>query len=97
MREGGWQLKVEDRKRGKLKDRVGKVVKKSGDKSILVEVTRRVKHPVYGKILKKRKRFMVHDEENMAQIGDLIKFVDSRPFSKRKRWRIVTIGKKRET
>lgn len=86
-------MKMEGEKRSKRKEKEGKVVKISGDKSILVEVIRRVRHPVYGKIVKKRKKFMVHDDDNTAQIGDSVIFVESRPLSRRKRWRIMKIGK----
>ena len=84
---------MEGKKRSKRKEKEGKVVKISGNKSVLVEVTRRVRHPVYGKIVKKRKKFMVHDDDNIAQIGDLVTFVESRPLSRRKRWRILKIEK----
>jgi small subunit ribosomal protein S17 len=87
-------LTDEKRKSVKSKPKTGIVVKVSGDKSILVEVVRRVRHPMYGKIVKRKKKFMVHDEKNSAQIGDIVSFVDSRPFSKRKRWKIVSVGKK---
>lgn len=86
-------MKMEGEKRSKRKEKEGKVVKISGDKSVLVEVTRRVRHPVYGKIVKKRKKFMVHDDDNTAQIGDSVTFVESRPLSRRKRWRIMKVGK----
>ncbi len=89
-------MKTEDVKKGKRKERVGKVVKISGDKTVLVEVTRRVKHPVYGKIMAKRKKFMVHNDDNKAKINDRVTFIESRPLSKRKRWRIIGIESKKE-
>jgi small subunit ribosomal protein S17 len=90
-------LKAEASQKRKVKPKEGKVIRKSGDKSILVEVTRRVVHPAYKKIVKKKKRFMVHDEENKARVGDIISFTESRPFSKRKRWKLLTAGKKKGT
>lgn len=88
-------MKAEASQKRKVKPKEGKVIRKSGDKSIMVEVTRRIIHPKYKKIVKKRKRFMVHDEENKARVGDTITFTESRPFSKRKRWRLLTAGKEK--
>jgi len=79
------------------KERKGKVVKKSGDKSILVEIERRVKHPIYGKIVTKKKKFMVHDVYNKANVGDVVTFVETRPLSKRKRWKLIKIAEKQGT
>ena len=87
-------MKSADSRQRKRRSKQGEVVKKSGDKSILVEVKRRVKHPVYGKIITKKKKFMVHDDENKAQIGDIVTFVESRPISKRKRWKLISVGEK---
>ncbi len=86
-------MKAEASQKRKVKPKEGTVIRKSGNKSILVEVTRRVIHPKYKKIVKKKKRFMVHDEENKAQIGDIITFTESKPISKRKRWKLLTAGK----
>lgn len=86
-------MKDEKKKLVRSKSKTGTVVRKSGNKSILVEVVRRVRHPVYGKIVKKRRKFMVHDENNTAQVGDIVSFIDSRPLSKRKRWEIVPAEK----
>ncbi|MCL4159748.1 UNVERIFIED_CONTAM: hypothetical protein GTU68_051176 [Idotea baltica] len=61
------------------------------DKSIVVTVERRVKHPTYGKFLKKTSRFMAHDEENACGIGDTVRIMETRPLSKRKRWRLLEI------
>ncbi len=73
------------------KERVGKVVSNKMEKSIVVEVQRRIKHPIYGKFVKKSNKFMAHDEKNDCQIGDTVKIMETRPMSKRKRWRIVEI------
>ncbi len=88
-------MKAEVSQKRKVRPKEGKVIRKSGDKSLLVEVTRRVIHQKYKKIVKKRKRFMVHDEENRAQVGDIVTFTESRPFSKRKRWKLLTTGKEK--
>jgi len=76
------------------KVRVGKVVSDKMDKSIVVSVERRVKHPVYGKYVKKTSRFMAHDEENSCGIGDTVRIMETRPLSKRKRWRLVDVIEK---
>ncbi|TES91912.1 MAG: 30S ribosomal protein S17 [Candidatus Cloacimonadota bacterium] len=81
---------MEERKK---KEKEGKVVSISGEKSVLVEVSRRVRHPVYGKIVTKRKKFMVHNDSNEAKIGDIVTFIETRPLSKRKRWKIIDIVK----
>lgn len=63
-------------------------------KSITVAVERRLRHPIYGKSVMKTKKFMVHDENNECQIGDLVKIMETRPLSKTKRWRVVEIIEK---
>ena len=74
--------------RGLRKARVGVVVKDRMEKSILVEVTRLVRHPLYGKYIRKRSRLMAHDEANECRVGDKVQIVEARPQSKRKRWRV---------
>jgi small subunit ribosomal protein S17 len=69
----------------------GKVVSNKSDKTVIVVVERRVKHPMYGKFIKKSSRFMAHDEKNECNIGDLVKIMETRPLSKQKRWRLVQI------
>ena len=73
------------------KERTGIVVSDSMDKSIVVAVKRKVKHPIYGKFINRTKRFMVHDEENTCKIGDTVKISETRPLSKNKSWRLVEI------
>ncbi len=73
------------------KERVGLVVSNKMDKSISVVVTRRVKHAVYGKYMTKTKKFMAHDENNDCGIGDTVKIMETRPLSKKKRWRMTEI------
>lgn len=73
------------------KTRVGVVSSNSMDKSITVLVERKLRHPIYGKFVKKSKKFMVHDEKNDCNVGDTVKITESRPLSKRKRWSLVEI------
>jgi len=80
-------------KRGIRKERVGRVVSSKMQKTCVVETVTRVPHPRFGKIVKHRKRFYVHDEENKAQVGDTVRISETRPFSKLKRWRLVEIIK----
>lgn len=80
--------------RGSRKVRKGTVVSKSGDKSIVVRVERRLLHPVYGKVVKASKKFHAHDEENKAQVGDTVVIMETRPLSKTKCWRLVSIEEK---
>lgn len=70
---------------------VGVVVSTKMDKSISVLVERRLKHPIYGKYMKKSKKFMAHDESNDCNEGDTVRIEESRPLSKRKRWKLVEI------
>ena len=76
------------------KQRVGVVTSNKMDKSITVSVERRLQHPIYGKFVKKSKKFMAHDEQNECNIGDLVKITESRPLSKSKRWRLIEVLEK---
>ncbi|MDR0884213.1 MAG: 30S ribosomal protein S17 [Oscillospiraceae bacterium] len=76
------------------KTRVGTVVSDKMDKTIVVAVADRVRHPKYGKIINRTIRFKAHDEENTAGIGDRVEIMETRPLSKDKRWRLVTIVEK---
>ena len=82
---------MEEIKRNLRKERIGVVVSNKMDKSIVVEIERREKHPIYGKFIKKTSRFMAHDEKNDCNIGDTVRIMETRPLSKRKCWRIVEI------
>jgi small subunit ribosomal protein S17 len=82
---------MEDITRNTRRERVGVVVSNSMDKSIIVVVKRKVKHPIYGKFVNKSSRFMAHDEENTANAGDTVKITETRPLSKSKRWRLIEI------
>jgi len=73
------------------KERVGVVSSNKMDKSIVVVVERKVKHPKYGKFVKQSKKFYAHDEKNDCQIGDTVKIMETRPLSKQKCWRLVEI------
>ncbi|ANP27093.1 MULTISPECIES: 30S ribosomal protein S17 [Dermabacter] len=72
----------------------GYVVSDKMDKTIVVEVEERVKHSLYGKVMKKHKKFKAHDEENTAGVGDLVRIMETRPLSASKRWRLVEILEK---
>ena len=82
---------MEELTRKTRRERVGVVVSDSMDKSIVVVVKRKVKHPIYGKFVNKSSKFMAHDEENNAHAGDTVKISETRPLSKNKRWRLVEI------
>ena len=73
------------------KTRVGKVVSNKMDKTIVVAVENHVKHPLYGKIVKKTYKLKAHDENNECEIGDTVKVMETRPLSKDKRWRLVEV------
>ena len=73
------------------KERIGVVVSNKMQKSIVVEIERREKHPIYGKFIKKTSRFMAHDEKEECNIGDTVRNMETRPLSKRKHWRLVEI------
>jgi len=75
--------------RAKKKIRVGTVVSDKMQKTVVVQIERLVRHPVYKRYVRRRKRFKVHDEENQCRTGDVIAFMETRPLSKDKRWRFV--------
>ena len=77
--------------RNTRRERVGVVVSNSMEKSIVITVKQKVKHPIYGKFVNKTSRFMAHDEENTCNVGDTVKISETRPLSKSKRWRLVEI------
>ena len=76
------------------KTRVGVIVKDKMDKTVVVAIKERVKHPLYGKIINRTKTFKAHDEQNECGIGDTVRVVETRPLSKEKRWRVVEIIEK---
>ncbi|MBI3251288.1 MAG: 30S ribosomal protein S17 [Candidatus Andersenbacteria bacterium] len=71
----------------------GRVVVKSGSKTVAVEVVRVLTHPLYRKSMKRTKRFLVHDEKEEAKVGDVVKIRQCRPISKRKHWKIVSVAR----
>ncbi|NLK97784.1 MAG: 30S ribosomal protein S17 [Epulopiscium sp.] len=73
---------------------IGKVVSDKMDKTIVVAVENNVKHPLYGKIVKRTYKLKAHDENNECKIGDRVKVMETRPLSKDKRWRLVSIVEK---
>src|ERR1700688_1397472 len=79
---------------GNKNEKVGQVVSSKMEKTIVVEVTRRVQHPVYKRIINKRNKFYAHDENRTAQVGDVVRIVECRPLSKLKRWRLGEVIRK---
>ncbi|MBL7111635.1 MAG: 30S ribosomal protein S17 [Bacteroidales bacterium] len=73
------------------RERIGTVISNKMEKSIIVAVKRKVKHPIYGKFVNKTSNFVAHDEENTCNEGDTVKIMETRPLSKSKRWRLVEI------
>ncbi len=78
-------------KRGLRKVRIGTVISDKQDKTLVVQVERRAAHPLYGKVVTHTKRYYVHDENNEARVGDRVELMETRPLSKLKRWRLVSI------
>ena len=82
--------------RGKTKTKIGTVVSDKMDKSILVRVDRKVKHDLYKKYITRSSKFVAHDEKNECKNGDKVKIIETRPLSRRKRWRLMEILEKAE-
>jgi len=93
-------LKTQNSKQNKMsernlrKTRIGVVTSNKMAKTITVAVERKVKHPIYGKFVKKTTKFHAHDDKNECSIGDLVKIMETRPLSKTKRWRLVEVVEK---
>ncbi|PPK85372.1 ribosomal protein uS17 [Neolewinella xylanilytica] len=83
-----------DSARNERKTRDGVVVSNKMDKTISVAIERRLQHPIYGKYVKKTKKLIAHDESNECQIGDLVRIMECRPLSRRKRWRLISVLEK---
>ena len=81
----------EQPKQGIKNEKVGQVVSTKMQKTIVVEVSRRVPHPLYKRIIGKRKKFYAHDEEGSAKTGDVVRIVECRPLSKLKRWKLAEV------
>lgn len=77
--------------RNMRKVRIGKVVSDKMDKTAVIVIDNLVRHPLYGKIMKRSKKFKAHDEENQCRVGDKVRVMETRPLSKDKRWRIIEI------
>jgi small subunit ribosomal protein S17 len=75
--------------RGRRKSRVGRVVSDKMAKTVVVEIIRLVRHPIVGRYVRRRSKFKVHDEGNVCRVGDVIRFMETRPLSKEKRWRFL--------
>jgi small subunit ribosomal protein S17 len=84
----------ETKAQGNKNEKVGSVVSTKMAKTIVVEVTRRVQHPIYKRTINKRKKFYAHDEEGKAHTGDVVRIVECRPLSKLKRWELKDIVRK---
>jgi small subunit ribosomal protein S17 len=78
-------------KAGHKNEKVGEVISTKMAKTIVVEVTRRVPHPVYKRIVNKRKKFYAHDEQETAKVGDVVRIVECRPLSRLKRWQLGSV------
>ncbi len=82
---------MEEIKRNLRKERIGEVVSNKMDKTIVIAVKTKMKHPMYGKFVNKTSKFYAHDEKNECGIGDTVRIMETRPLSKTKRWRLVEI------
>lgn len=77
--------------RGRRKEREGLVVSDKMDKTVVVAISTRVRHPLYGKTITRTTKYKAHDEENTAHVGDRVRIMETRPISKEKRWRVVEV------
>jgi len=84
------------KKRGNRKERIGVVVSNKMEKTVVVSVESKFRHPIYGKVVRRSKKYKAHDEENACNIGDTIRMMETRPLSRDKRWRVAEILKKAE-
>ncbi len=82
---------AEKTERGHRKTRQGVVLSNQMAKTIVVQVTRRMTHPLYGKVMNRHKKYYAHDENNEAKVGDVVAITETRPYSKLKRWRLTAI------
>jgi small subunit ribosomal protein S17 len=94
MAENTNTVTTETLDRNLRKTRIGVVTSNKMTKTITVAVERKVKHPIYGKFVKKTTRFHAHDEKNEASIGDVVRIMETRPLSKTKRWRLIEVLEK---
>ncbi len=82
---------MEDKKRGARKTQIGTVVSDKMDKTVVVSVSRKTKHPLYGKYIRKSSKYKVHDESQASNNGDRVLIMETRPYSKGKRWKVVKV------
>ena len=73
------------------KENIGTVLSNKMDKTVIVEVTRKIRHPKYGKVTERKKKFYAHDESDGIEIGQKVRIMETRPMSKTKRWRVVEV------
>ena len=85
---------MEEKRISSRKTRVGKVVSDKMDKTVVVAIKTKVRHPLYGKMVNRTRKFKAHDEENACGIGDTVRIMETRPLSKDKRWRVAEIIEK---
>ena len=85
------EAEVEKAARGRRKVRTGDVVSDAMDKTVVVRISTQVRHPLYGKIIRRSTKLKAHDETNDAHVGDIVRIVETRPLSKTKRWRVVEV------
>ncbi|PKK91426.1 MAG: 30S ribosomal protein S17 [Candidatus Wallbacteria bacterium HGW-Wallbacteria-1] len=91
MSEQPEQIEQTEEVRPGRKTRVGRVVSNKMNKTIVVDVERRFRHPMYKKFIRRNKNYKAHDENNTCNIGDIVKIMETRPMSKDKRWRLIEI------
>ena len=82
---------AETTEKASIRRTVGRVVSNKMQKSVTVSIERLVKHPQYKRYIRRRKKYMIHDDENQCRIGDTVRFMETRPLSKSKRWRLVEV------
>ncbi|HAV65119.1 MAG TPA: 30S ribosomal protein S17 [Verrucomicrobiales bacterium] len=96
MSENQQQQQQQPAARGKRKERVGEVISNKMNKTIVVRVERRFPHPRWRKVVTAYSRFYAHDEKNEAQVGDRVRIQETRPLSKTKRWRLISVVERNE-
>lgn len=82
---------TDEKTAGRKNEKVGQVVSTNMQKTVVVQVSRRVQHPVYKRIITKRKKFYAHDEDSTAKVGDVVRIVECRPLSRLKRWQLAEV------
>ena len=86
-------MSEQNKRTGSRKERRGVVLSRSGEKSVVVLVEGRRQHPLYGKVVRFKKKFHVHDEKNEAKLGDKVRIEECRPISRHKRWRLIEVSR----